>query len=148
MKATVILFSTIAKKPISRSSRLEVFFQACNFIKKSLQHRCFPVNIAKFLWAPILKNVCERLLLYFIIIVIDLKIFKMYTAFTFQQHAGEKCIRLNLGIFFPLVILFFGKSLIQECGKLQRVDILSTCLFVYLFQWLGNFSQWTFTKKG
>ena len=23
-------------------------FQACNFIEKSLQHRCFPVNIAKF----------------------------------------------------------------------------------------------------
>ena len=23
--------------------------QACNFIKRRLQHRCFPVNIAKFL---------------------------------------------------------------------------------------------------
>ena len=23
-------------------------FQACNFIKKRLQNRCFPVNIAKF----------------------------------------------------------------------------------------------------
>ena len=23
-------------------------FQACNFIKKILQHRCFPVNIVKF----------------------------------------------------------------------------------------------------
>ena len=37
--------------------------QACNFIKKRLQHRCFPVNIAKFLRGPILKNICERLLL-------------------------------------------------------------------------------------
>ena len=35
--------------------------QACNFIKKILQHRCFPVNIAKFLRSPILKNICERL---------------------------------------------------------------------------------------
>ena len=26
-------------------------------------HRCFPVNIAKFLRAPILTNICERLLL-------------------------------------------------------------------------------------
>ena len=33
------------------------------FIKMRLQHRCFPVNIAKFLRAPILKNICERLLL-------------------------------------------------------------------------------------
>ena len=32
--------------------------QAWNFIKKRLQHRCFPVNTAKFLRAPILKNIC------------------------------------------------------------------------------------------
>ena len=31
-------------------------FQVCNFIKKILQHRCFPVNIAKFLRAPIWKT--------------------------------------------------------------------------------------------
>ena len=36
--------------------------EACNFIKK--RHRCFPVNIAKFLGTPIIwKNICERLLL-------------------------------------------------------------------------------------
>ena len=27
-----------------------------------LQHRLFPVNIAKFLRTPILKKICERLL--------------------------------------------------------------------------------------
>ena len=37
--------------------------KTCIFIKKTLQHKCFPVNIAKFLKAPILKNICERLLL-------------------------------------------------------------------------------------
>ena len=37
--------------------------QACNFIKKRLQHMCFPVNIGKFLRTRILKNICERLLL-------------------------------------------------------------------------------------
>ena len=36
---------------------------ACNFIKKRLQDRCFPVNTAKFLRTPILKNICEWLLL-------------------------------------------------------------------------------------
>ena len=35
-----------------------------NFIKKRLQHMCFPVNIAKFLRTPILKNICKRLLLH------------------------------------------------------------------------------------
>ena len=33
-------------------------FQACNFIKKRLQCRCFPVNIAKFLRTLIFKNIC------------------------------------------------------------------------------------------
>ena len=40
-------------------------FQEYIFIKKRLQHSCFPVNIAKFLRTPILKYICERLLLYF-----------------------------------------------------------------------------------
>ena len=40
------------------------FYDYCeHFIKKRLQHKCFPVIIGKFLRAPILKNICERLLL-------------------------------------------------------------------------------------
>ena len=35
----------------------------CNFIKKRLQRWCFPVNTAKILRTPILKNIWERLLL-------------------------------------------------------------------------------------
>ena len=38
--------------------------QVCNFIKKRLQHRCFSCDIEKFLRIPILKNICERLLLF------------------------------------------------------------------------------------
>ena len=34
--------------------------RACNFVKKRLQHRCFPVNYAKFS-----RNICERLLLHY-----------------------------------------------------------------------------------
>ena len=33
--------------------------RSCNFTKKRLQHRCFPVNIAIFLKLPILKNICK-----------------------------------------------------------------------------------------
>ena len=40
-----------------------LFLKTCNFIKKRLQHKCFPVNIAKFSRTPILKNNCKRLLL-------------------------------------------------------------------------------------
>ena len=35
-----------------------------NFIKKRLQHRSFHVKFAKFLRTPILKSICERLLLH------------------------------------------------------------------------------------
>ena len=35
--------------------------QACSFIKKRLQHRCFPVKLAKFLRTSIVKTVCELL---------------------------------------------------------------------------------------
>ena len=38
--------------------------QACNFNKKRLQHRCFPVNNAKCLSTTILKDIYQRLLLY------------------------------------------------------------------------------------
>ena len=37
-------------------------FQACTFIKKRLQHKCFSVKFAKLFRTPILKNICERLL--------------------------------------------------------------------------------------
>ena len=37
--------------------------QACNFIEKRLQHRCFPMKFAKFFRTSILKNFSERLLL-------------------------------------------------------------------------------------
>ena len=37
--------------------------QACNFNKKRLQHRCFPVKFVEFLRTLTLKNICERLLL-------------------------------------------------------------------------------------
>ena len=40
-----------------------LFLIKCS-IKKRLQHRFFPVNIAKFLKTPMLKNTCYWLLLY------------------------------------------------------------------------------------
>ena len=45
---------------VSFLTKLQI--SACNFIKKSLQHRCFPVNLAKFLRAPFLQNTSGQLL--------------------------------------------------------------------------------------
>ena len=38
-----------------------IHLRAYNFIKKRLQHRCLPENIAKFLEIRILKNICKWL---------------------------------------------------------------------------------------
>ena len=55
------------KTPVLESLFNEVaVLKACNFIMKRLQYRCFSVKNAKFLRTPILKNIFERLLLYFI----------------------------------------------------------------------------------
>ena len=35
--------------------------KTCNFIKMRFRPRCFPVNMAKFLRTPILRNICEQL---------------------------------------------------------------------------------------
>ena len=43
-----------------------VSLQNCSFIKKKLQHSCFPLKFAKFLRTPILKSICEKLLLQFL----------------------------------------------------------------------------------
>ena len=37
--------------------------RSATLLKKKLWHRCFPVNFAKFLRTPVLKNICEQLLL-------------------------------------------------------------------------------------
>ena len=44
--------------------------QAYNSINERLQCRCFPVKLAKFLRTPILKNICKRLLLYFMAVLL------------------------------------------------------------------------------
>ena len=52
-----------SKTPVSLFNK-GAGFQACNFIKKCLKHNCFSVNILKFLETPILKSICERLVLF------------------------------------------------------------------------------------
>ena len=55
-------FEFYRKTPMLESFLNKV--EACNFVKKSLQHRCFFVKFAEILRAPSLKNICKRLLLH------------------------------------------------------------------------------------
>ena len=47
-------------------------FKTCNFLKKRLQHGCFPVSIAKFLRTLILIKICEQLLLPFLLLTVNI----------------------------------------------------------------------------
>ena len=61
-KKCSLKFHNISKKtPVLESLFNRVAgLKACSFIKKLLKCRCFPVNIAKFLRTPILKNIWKR----------------------------------------------------------------------------------------
>ena len=62
-KAVLKNFAIFTEKPLCWSLFLHknTGLQSWNFIKKRLQRRFFPVNIAKFLRTTVLKNICERL---------------------------------------------------------------------------------------
>ena len=60
--------NTLVGVSFYRLARLKTW----NFLKKGLQHRCFPVNIAKFLSTLILMIICEQLLLQFLLLTVNI----------------------------------------------------------------------------
>ena len=64
-------FAIFAEKTESLLNRL-TGFKTCNFLKKRLQYRCFPVNIAKFLRTLILVKIWKQLLLPFLLLAVNI----------------------------------------------------------------------------
>ena len=62
-KGVLKILSIVTKTPVLNSLFKKVAAQVYKFIKKRLQQRCFPVNIANILLTLILKKICERLFL-------------------------------------------------------------------------------------
>ena len=60
---------------------------ACKFLKKRLQHKCFPVKFAKLRRTPILKSICRQLLLEVFYEKAVLKICNIYRT----KVASDKC---------------------------------------------------------
>ena len=66
MKPLPLMFSWEIYKFFKTAEKVTRSFLEKNpatLLKKRLQHRYFPVKIAKLFRTPILKNICERLLL-------------------------------------------------------------------------------------
>ena len=94
---------------------------ACNFIKKRLQHRCFPVNVAKFLRTSILKNICERLLLKFISAMLKWNI----------KVISKNRLNLNPDVFAWSYIFKFRWKFLVRCKT--SLHMQKSRFFLYLF---------------
>ena len=69
-------------------------FKTCKFLKKRLQHRCFPVNIGKFLRTLILMKICEQPLLQFLLLTVNISSQELVSALNstgFLQRSSSKC---------------------------------------------------------
>ena len=91
--------------------------QVCNFIKKILQHRYFPVKFEKFFITPILKNICERLLCSFFLIAPVLEF--LHNKFASLQICNFIRKRLQHRC-FPVKLVKFLRTLILKsiCERL------------------------------
>ena len=79
--------------------------KACNkkeTIKKRNQHRCFLVNIAKFLRTPILKNIC-----YLLLLILQVMYARDFRA-SILAYKNYKINTKTLKILVFLPILFFS----------------------------------------
>ena len=73
-----------------------------SLVKKRLRRRCFPVNFAKFIRTPILKNICKQLLLKQEIIFV--RVFQksrkeVFSVLKSQKRPIKKVIPKNLALF-------------------------------------------------
>ena len=66
--------------------------QVCNFLKKRLPHRCFPVNFVKLLRIPFFQNSSRRLLLYLSMEAIKILSFAKVN-FTIQKSFWKKILK-------------------------------------------------------
>ena len=129
--------------------------QSCNFIWKRLQHRYFPVKYAKFL-TPILKNICEQLLLQFlshssmfIICITDLstKNKMQRRGFTILQKSKIKTVGNRKTIFFS-VNLFQKILIFQICVSSENAQWFVGLSGCYGQNWDNILSQIGYPNRG
>ena len=97
--------------------------QPCSYIKKRLQHWCFPVKFAKFLRTSTVKNIFERLLLF---VSPQNTIAKSSGEFELYKTLSIQSIFLNITILFDQMLsqlknvsLTFQLTLLNLCTLLK-----------------------------
>ena len=102
--------------------------QPCSYIKKRLQHWCFPVKFAKFLRTSTVKNIFERLLLF---VSPQNTIAKSSGEFELYKTLSIQSIFLNITILFDQMLsqlknvsLTFQLTLLLNLRTLLKYSIL------------------------
>ena len=103
----------VLESPFNRLAGLKTY----NFLKNGIQHRCFPVNIAKFLRTLILTKICEQLFLQFLLLTVNIS--SLVLAFALNsigllQRSSSRFKEFSLGC------LVVGSSLIWKKIKINR----------------------------
>ena len=103
--------------------------QVCDFIKKSLQRRCFPLRFVKILRTPILKNISERLFLALFFFQIRFSRFNCISIFKFETdknfHISAVTFLLSCVINFENYrILFFHSFTMNLRSKITDVSVV------------------------
>ena len=92
--------------------------QSLNFIKKGLQHCRFTVKCVRFLRAPILKNICKRLLLSR----------PMFLFYAFWKHYF-----LDFFLFlFYFLIMNLWSSLIILMSEAEKLEFANLIVFSWI----------------
>ena len=97
-------------------------FKTCNFLERGPQHRCFPVNIAKYLRTLILMKVFEQLFLQCLLLTVNISSWVLVSALNsigLLQRSSSRFKEFSLGC------LVVGSSLIWKKEKL--VEMVTRC---------------------
>ena len=100
--------------------------QACNFIKKRLQHRCFPDKFSKFLRTPrwlLLKQLPQ----------------KISSAVVFTHDVAFPCLFKSRVLPYALYTLYQGHGNYDTTEPRQLHDSDYDCSFVAKLSWKKNF---------
>ena len=127
-----------------------VGLRVCNFIKKKLQHRCFPVKFAKFLWTAILKNVCERLLLHILFFAAQFWYvnWSQIKTFFFQLRRSKKNFTGCINDTFCRTTTLYSSFLSWRFATFLSLHVLSEdSMFVENSGFLKRGNYWTVSTR-
>ena len=97
--------------------------KACNLIKKRLQHRCFPLNIDKFLKTAFLQNTSDGCFLFNRDLLREFGIpISSFSPSAHEIHFQKEFFEGNLPFIPPNIIMSWVRSVSTSTCNWQKLD--------------------------